>query len=282
MRIIICIYVFVLSFNLSAKTILSRIEAIDYPKTLSGDILIFLSTGEVAKISHTKLAMLRHIKSSRLNHGWQLVTLNDKREIVSIEAYETQTANEKSFDPSFMAPPDYVPSVLSSPEWAQKYFTESKRNPKESQCFNRAHVWSYDWFIKHKLNSSKMFIFFTRKFIREHKFEWWFHIAPYVHVVVNNNIRERVMDMKYTNGPSSVGNWVRRFVKDGPKCTTVKKYSDYANFPENGNCYLMRSSMYSYWPLDLENEELHGTVKTTWVPEEVNIAYEEAFDIIKQ
>lgn len=178
--------------------------------------------------------------------------------------------------------PNYVSSVLSSLEWATKYFKESRYNPKDSQCFNRAHVWTYEWHKKHKFNSSKIFLFFTQKYIRMHNFHWWFHVAPYVHVYIDRKIRERVMDVKYTSGPTPVKDWIRKFIRlPEPGCLTVNTFSDYANFPENGNCYIMKASMYYYWPLDLENEELHGTMKASWVEEEVKISYEEAFDIIR-
>lgn len=280
MRIFISLVFLFFSIPSFANPVISRIEDIDYPQQRADDVLIFLSTGQVTKVSENLLATLEHIHRAKRNNSWLRITVNENREIIKVEdAQEPEASAQKQV--TYLTS-DYVPSVLKSPDWALKYFREARRKNKESQCFNRAHVWSYEWMMKHKFYSSKIFLFFTRKFVREHNFHWWFHVAPYVHVAVGNKIKERVMDMKYTHGPSTMMEWVKKFIKEDYNCLTVKTYSDYANFPENGNCYLMRASMYYYWPLDLENEELHGTVKTGWIPEEINTAYLEAFEIVKQ
>lgn len=280
MRIILALVLFCLSVPISAHTVISRIEDIDYPDSMSEDILVFLSTGQVGKVSHSFINLLDEIHDAKANQSWLKITLNKSREITDVEI--TQAPEDSSLK-SAEAIQEFIPSVLKSPDWALRYFRESRIKHKESQCFNRAHVWSYEWYKKRQFYSSKIFLFFTRKFIREHKFEWWFHIAPYVHVAYGSEIKERVMDMKYTRQPSTVVDWVKHFIKvDDPKCITVKTYSDYANFPENGNCYVMRASMYYYWPLDLEKEEQNGTIKANWLDEEVKTAYLEAFDIVKK
>ena len=281
MRIILALFLFCFSLKVSADTVVSRIEDIDYPEHMTGEILVFLSTGHVAKITENLIDLLNRIHDAKDNRTWLKITMNNSRFITDIDVTENITpriTNTKSMN----LHEEYIPSVLKSPDWALRYFKESRKNNKESQCFNRAHVWSYEWLVKHKFKSSKVFLFFTRKFIREHQFTWWFHVAPSVHVVIGNQIKERVMDMKYTSQPSSVGEWVKHFIKVNPSCITVSTYSDYANFPENGNCYLMRGSMYTYWPLDLEHEELHGTIKADWVKEEIAMSYLEAFDIVKK
>jgi hypothetical protein len=266
------------SFTVSSETFKSRIESIDYPDQMPGEVLAFLSNGQVVKIPDQEIKIWDTVHKAKDSRQWLQITTDDSREISQVaqakpHVSSTDEASTKS---------TYIPSVLKSPEWANKYFNESRRNSKHSQCFNRAHVWSYEWHKKHRFYSSKMFLFFTRKFIRDRNFEWWFHVAPYVHVTIGNKVKERVMDMKYSSGPQTVKNWLTKFTKSNSPCLTVKTYSDYANYPENGQCYLMRASMYYYWPLDLENEELNGTIKTSWAKEEVDIAYEEAFEIVKQ
>lgn len=280
MRLILVLVLVCLSFDISAKALISRIENIDYPDNMSEDILIYLSTGQIGKVSHSFINLLSEIHQAKQNQQWLKITINKRLEITDVE--NTQAPATSSLK-SITAIQEFIPSVLKAPDWANRYFRESRIKHKESQCFNRAHIWSYEWYKKRNFYSSKVFLFFTRKFIREHNFEWWFHVAPYVHVAFGNEIKERVMDMKYTKTPSTILQWVKHFIKEeDPKCLTVQTYSDFANYPENGNCYLMRTSMYYYWPLDLENEELNGTIKTQWIEEEVKSAYLEAFDIVKK
>lgn len=269
--------------KLIAASHVARIEVIDYPASMNEDILVFLSTGKVVKLAQNKNDLLTLLQQHEKTGEWLKLDLDEFRFIQKINRHDLKRSRyetNKVFQDTYSD--TYLPSVLKSLDWAKSYFKESRVKDKESQCFNRAHVWAYEWYKKHSFNSSKIFIFFTRKYIREHNFQWWFHVSPFVNVNINGQVRERVMDKKYTSGPSMIKDWIQRFVKvPTPGCLTVQTYSDYANFPENGSCYIMKTSMYYYWPLDLENEELHGTIKTSWVNEEIKTAYEEAFDIKK-
>ena len=83
--------------------------------------------------------------------------------------------------------------------------------------------------------------------------------------------------MKYARGPLKLKQWTDIFMRDNADCPVVQKYSDHANYPESGSCFVMKSSMYYYQPVDLEEEELSGTVRNRWVPAEVSHAYQEAF-----
>ena len=173
---------------------------------------------------------------------------------------------------------NYSPSIISS-EKARELFYESLYNPKDSQCYNRAHVWSHEWRIKHKLYSNKVWVFFTRKYIREFSFDWWFHVSPYVHVVEDGKVRERVMDIKYSRGPVKIRQWTDIFLRNDAPCPFVERYTDHANYPEFGSCFIMKSSMYTYQPVDLEWNEAFGLQKNVYVPSEIIASYLEAFDI---
>lgn len=280
MKIVFVLLSLLISIQCFAETEIGKIVVIHEAVAIGEDTLVFFSNGKVLKIAQSDSDVLRDLQRYQETDEWLKIKTDKSRFITSIEVHPMPI---QDFTLSKSLPdPNYVPSVLSSLEWATKYFKESRYNPKDSQCFNRAHVWTYEWHKKHKFNSSKIFLFFTQKYIRMHNFHWWFHVAPYVHVYIDRKIRERVMDVKYTSGPTPVKDWIRKFIRlPEPGCLTVNTFSDYANFPENGNCYIMKASMYYYWPLDLENEELHGTMKASWVEEEVKISYEEAFDIIR-
>jgi hypothetical protein len=280
MYILWSLLIFLFSFNLSAQEFSTQIDDIDYGDKSGEEVLVFLANGMVAKIMPDDGTTLSMLKEALENESNLRIELNEEREIIFLEVlpnikiYETRLyRQEKSLQ-------SIRPTVISSMDWAHKYFNESRVNHKKSQCFNRAHIWSYEWKMKHNINSQKLFIFFSRKYIRENNFQWWFHVAPYMHVVVGDKIKERVMDMKYTHGPSTIRQWITSFKKHGPPvCLTVTAFTDYANYPESGDCYLMRADMYTYWPLDLEQEELFGIKKRFWIEEEIKVAYLEAFDV---
>lgn len=266
--------------------ILTHVNKIDISEKAFEPSLIFLASGHVLKLYPSQNELLQLLQSAKQERDLLKFTSNEEREITNIAYINPQRSQtplvinrlEKSMVEE-IPNVEEKPTVLKTLNHVRELFKYARINNKESQCFNRAHVWSYEWKADKNINTAKMFIFFSVKYIREHNFHWWFHVAPYSHVVIGNKIKERILDKKYLPGPSTLRQWIDRFMENGTKCRTVKLYSDYANYPESGECYLMRSNMYTYWPHDLEKQELDGTIKYNWVPEELHIAYSEAFDI---
>jgi hypothetical protein len=257
-----------------------QIHDIDLGSQLTDEPLVLLTDGRVLKLDRVDLGLIQQFQLARQTEQRLDLLVNQRREVLAITG---QSTPKHQFIPSH-APQlnelSYQPSVLGSMEHAQRYHRQARRSREgETQCFNRAHVWSYDWWKNNNFYSMKMFIFFTRKYIRQYNFEWWFHVAPYVHVNVEGKIRERMMDMKYTRGPVTVKQWSDIFVKNKADCLIVQRYSDYANYPETGDCYLYRTPMYYYQPVDMEMEEIWGTGKPHWVDWEVREAYREAFGV---
>ena len=242
--------------------------------------LIFLTNGKVLmypSIDKSKISLLRE---SILKKTVFIFTINKKKEIVGLNERHNPAQivfpQKKLFENSQL----YHPSILKNLSHAKNLFNSARPTEKEeSQCFNRAHIWAYEWRLKENIYSSKVWIFFTRRFIRKYKFDWWFHIAPMVHVVTDREVKERIMDMKYAKGPLKLKQWTDIFMRDNSDCPVVDKYSDQANYPESGSCFIMKSSMYYYLPLDLEQSEILGTTKSRWHKSEVGQAYLEAFDV---
>lgn len=283
MRALLLLFITLFSTALLANTEIStQIHEIDQGKE-NEDTLVFLTSGDVVRIkSHDKGLMLETRDVYR-KKSWVKILYNSDREIVDIEEVSAPLKSSASMSlytqetPAVSLP--YVPTVLKSMDDARSFFYDVRTNPKESQCYNRAHVWSYDWRVKRNLYSSKVWLFFTKKFIRKYKFEWWFHVAPVVHVNVDGEVKERVMDIKYARGPIKLKSWTDIFMRDNSNCPVVEKYSDHANFPENGSCFVMKSSMYYYQPVDLEFLEIKGTEKNKWVEAEVKQAFLDALNI---
>lgn len=263
-----------------AVEVLTQVKEIQISEKIFEPVLIFLANGQVAKVQPDENELIQRLLFAKQEQEWLQFTINPDREITFAESasapFKDDPMDQHAFEKTRTVE---SPSVLNSIQMAQRYFNYARFKHKESQCFNRAHVWSYEWKADNNLNTSKMFIFFSVKYIREHDFQWWFHVAPYVHVVIGTEIKERIMDKKYLRGPSPLREWIDTFMEDGTQCRTINLFSEYANYPESGECYLLRSSMYTYWPLDLEMEELNGTKKNNWVPEEIKQAYSEALEI---
>ena len=270
-----------LSHPIWASTqIQSQIFDIDYGKSDQEHHLILLSNGQVLKASNDKSELLKEIASKNIKVQVYEFSINENRFIQEIKPIETTSSvlpfHQKVID--LFEP--YLPTTISSMEFARRYFREARYNPKESQCFNRAMVWTYEWWRKHSLKSNKILIFFTRNYIRRYSFDWWFHISPYVHVLDEGKVVEKVMDVKYGSGPMSFRNWTNIFMNGDPECPVISKFSDYADNPYIGDCYIIRTNMYTYQPADLQMNEAWGYTKDHFEIKEVKQAYLEAFNEI--
>jgi hypothetical protein len=273
-----------LSLPLMASTKLTtQIYDVDYGRNPGDEILVLLTSGHVAKLAPEKKDLLNRLQENKVHKSydtWFDITLDKERFITAVKNTEAPLHSLEQPTPLMkIIDNSYVPTTVASMAVAQKYHREGRRNSKESQCFNRATVWSYEWWKKHSVKSNKIFVFFTRNYIRRYNFEWWFHIAPYLHVMDNGKVVERAMDLKYTSGPRSFRQWTDIFMRNDAECKVITRYSDYADYPYTGECYIMRTNMYTYQPADLEMQEAWGYKKDGFLMNEVRGAYLEAYDI---
>lgn len=280
MRLLLVFFLYLFVSPLLATTeIKTQIHDIDMGQ-VNEEPLIFLSTGQVVTFPDGEKADFTSLYEAMKRKAWFVITINSEREITSFReiAPPPSLTNKMTAPPSLNGP--YVPSILKNLDHARSFFYDARTTAREeSQCYNRAHVWTYEWRTSRNLYSSKAWIFFTKRYIRKYKFEWWFHVAPMVHVIVNNSVKERIMDIKYAKGPLRLKQWTSIFMRDDADCPVVEKYTDQANFPESGSCFVMKSSMYYYQPVDLEKTEISGIQKSRWLEPEVRHAYKEAFEI---
>lgn len=264
---------FLLSFPVIAETqIQTSIHKIDYGR--SGDeILVLLDSGHVVKLRDDKMQLTLSQINPDDKSLWN-VTIDKNRYLTNI------TPAGSSVPPESMQLMDsrYEPTIVDGNGLAKKYFWGSRISHGETQCFNRAHVWAYELWKNYKVKSQKLFLFFTLKFIREHDYGWWFHVAPLLIVDQWLGKSEKVIDPKYINSPRSIDWWLGKFLSNG-NCQFITKYSDYADFPYLENCYLLKAPMYTYQPVDLEIEEVWGVKKTDFVTEDLQWAYKEAFQM---
>lgn len=269
-----------LSLSAFAETKLTtQIYDIDYGTKNGDDILVLLTSGDVAKLNRSDLHLLPDNNKSFVSNDWYEIKMDANRYITKAKRVaEPEASFFKSLNNDPTDPTEYVPTTVESMEVAKKYHKEARLYAKDSQCFNRAMVWSYEWWKKHSLKSNKILIYWTRNYIRRYNFQWWFHIAPLLNVMDNEKVVERVMDIKYTKGPLSIQQWTNIFMRNKAVCRVITKYSEYADYPYTGDCYIQRTNMYVLQPADLQMEEAWGYKKTNFIMDEVRASYLEAFN----
>lgn len=151
---------------------------------------------------------------------------------------------------------------------------------KDSQCYNRAHVWNWEIHNKFitsdndKVHMGKLWIFFTTRYIREYNYNWWFHIAPYMKVSYNSE--DIVLDRAFFNTPLTQTQWSNFFMQNNAYCPEVKKYSDYEKRQKTEYCYHIKTSSYYWQPWHIEQFESHNIDREKWAQYDINVAYKNA------
>lgn len=165
----------------------------------------------------------------------------------------------------------FAPTDLQTLERATDIFKNmlNDGDKRRSECFKRAHMWTYDMWSKLGIYTEKIFIFYTKRYAILEDFEWWFHIAPMVTVAGE----EYVMDGTFMEKPITVKEWKDFFIKsDKITCPEITKYQDFENNQWNRLCYLMKVPMYYFSPLNIENRDKKGMERNHWVLEELQDA----------
>lgn len=284
---------FFLSMSLplyAATTITSQIHDVDHGNQMGDEVLVFLTSGNVVKVSPSNLGMLETFQDSKGSDNWFTFTIDDKRYIKKMKEvespYKSLPANDQKMLQIDIDPYEqpYTPTTLPSMQKAKQYIAESRHpiTTRVTQCFNRAMIWTYEWWKKHSMRSQKVFVFWPKAYVRKYGHEWWFHVAPYAHVMDTDGVvKERVMDVKWISYPIEFQKWHDYHAPKDVKCRVVEKYSDFANYPWDADrCYFIRTHMYTWQPQDLELYESWDTyTKRAFNMDEVRSAYLEAFEV---
>jgi hypothetical protein len=277
---ILCNLLILLSISISgtvfaSTTVETRIQDLITP-IQSGESVRILSTadGRVYDLDGKNPELLARLTRARATHAVLSLTLDSNEKVVSAvelaapkavqysdkldEAVTTATIAD-SHDLGYQA------SNLSSMSDAQSLFDSLPQLKHNSQCFQRAHVWARQMFEERSVYSMKVFLFFTRAFIQEHHYKWWFHVAPFVYV----QGAEIVLDPEFVRQPRPMHDWTDFFMMDqsfvrpaldtSPDCTEVANYSEYENNQSVQLCYTLKLPMYYYQPRDAENLAKEGT-----------------------
>lgn len=264
-------FILLLLINLSFATDLkTSIHLVDEGLKQNDKILVFSSAdGRVLSVNPNKKLLIGDLKKLAISRQLINLNINENDEIIGITYLPYKPKNIKTYQWS-----TFEPTNLNSLDEAYGLF--KKMNPytrRRSQCYNRAIVWAYDWNIKDQINSQKVFLFFTTKYIRRVNYKWWFHVSPFV--LVRDN--EYVMDREFTRGPLNMQTWTNIFISSHVLCPTVAVYSDYRNNQLAHDCYLIKAPMFYWHPASLEELERNGNIRSVWDLGEVSIARRQAF-----
>lgn len=165
----------------------------------------------------------------------------------------------------------FAPTDLQTLEKATDIFNNMMNDgdKSRSQCFKRAHIWAYDMWSQLGINSEKIFIFYTRRYIDLEEFEWWFHVAPLVTV----NGQKYAMDGTFMKYPVSEKEWIKRFIHtDKITCPVVEDYRTFEKNQWSRLCYIMKVPMYHFRPLDIQNRDEGREKRNNWILDELQDA----------
>lgn len=89
-----------------------------------------------------------------------------------------------------------------------------------SICSNRALIWAYDMQRQYRINTAKIFLFYTEKTGEASDKEWWYHVSP----LVNENGQLWTVDggfPGFVKSPLTIPQWFQKFV-GGTNCYEIK------------------------------------------------------------
>ncbi len=268
---------------------ISEIEPVDGQ---SGTFAIYASDGEIYELEDVKNVNLAEARKALLNNEQVTLELNEfsstedalgmRNQILNIKRIpnlknkKTSSRVNKSLYDSASLLSDYITDFRSSSAVDRVFYSQRTDVKKKSQCYNRAHVWSYEMrkFSENgrKVQPGKMWIYFTKKYIRSYNYKWWFHVAPFVTL----NGQDMVMDRKFLKSPVTRRNWSDFFITPRTHCPQISRYSQYKNNPFQGDCFLMRTSVHYHQPYQAENVETgRGRPQVNWQEWELKAAYKD-------
>lgn len=173
---------------------------------------------------------------------------------------------------------EYTPSILPDLKSIYEIYDRMRVDYQErAQCSNMAHVWTYEEFKRSGTKGMKVFLFFTNRYIKKYRSEWWFHVAPMYLYQKGNEVIPQVLDRRYTTLPLDIDTWTDHFIESGRKCKKISHYREYSRTNSREDCFVLPVSMFYWQPRNIRLDSKSGRVKTQFHRGELNRAYEEAF-----
>ncbi len=190
--------------------------------------------------------------------------------------------------------PGYNASVLENAKQVETLFNGMPTSFKMkrflsagSQCFQRAQIWTYDFYRNKRINSMKVFVFYTHAYkaayrrLKGEQFDWWFHVAPYLLAKdENGQVQEWAVDPSFAEKPLNIHDWSMLFVDTHKKCKEYVPYSQFRSEVEGGpnmkmgaeHCYIVRVPATDYDNLDVEARDKGELTTYRWDMQDVEIS----------
>lgn len=251
-------------------TVETKINQMFESESSRGFVIVYSENdGRVYRVNSGNTELLDVLRDSLENNTWIKLTVDEKKLISAVKfkkkggqtLFETYEKENRYFSPT----------TISASKASQIFAGLNKKAKSKSQCYKRAHVWAFNMKQKHNVDSMKIFLFFTKKYIEEFEYDWWFHVAPYVATTSG----ELVMDRTYTRSPMSVPRWTSIFMKNNASCPVVNSYNQYSQNQWSNYCYVRKVSMYYFQPLDISRADNGGYGKDYWQKWELKSAKKE-------
>jgi hypothetical protein len=271
---LIIILCFFSQFSFAGNKLISSILKIEKIETISPLYRIYLSTGEIVKSSNLKT--ISELRNHILKNHLLKFQIDNEHRLISFQ-YVDESSHSKTS--TKLTEEDYSPSELTENQTSDLFKSFRKGARGISQCYNRAHIWVYESKKSFDINSMKVFLFFTKKFIRERDYKWWFHVAPGAYTKKISRTYFSVLDPYFTSTPLPLSEWSHLFVPKKLHCPEINYYSEYEKHQEEESCYILKTSMYYVQPRDLKVLEERSEVKNTWEKIEIKRAYRNGFGI---
>jgi len=286
-----------LSFSLFAsETVKTNIYNLIEPESGDTEYVLFASNGFVYGLP-VQDQLLADKAREALGKGLPVeLILNDQTEeeiennerssVKDIKVLENEVPFASHFMPQVDMPGFVEPDAYSRPmdnfsvtrisQAQANGLFRSMRNDlrSKSQCYNRAHVWSWEIYNKYRYNTGKMFLFFTRKYINEYRYKWWFHVAPFIST--SGQSQYVVLDRQYFSSPRVMHSWTDAFMKNNAHCPVLTRYSAYSRNQYKEYCYLIPAAMYYWQPWNLDYLEKYNQKRTSFYQRDINHAYRDA------
>lgn len=253
-----------------AENFRDTIHSIDLGKKGEEHILKF-ENGRAIFIQEQDLALNKGVDG--LIGQYVAVETDEKNSLIYMETLPKEESSKQD-SALIKAQKTMTPTVIPNWNQALNIWRGMNRSYKaNTECTDRAHVWAYEEWKKHNLYSKKSFLFFTNTYIRNYRFNWWFHVAPYALIREYGKDVEHIFDRKYASMPRHLKEWTDIFIRSRKTCdvTTYRHYRNNRNGPEH--CFVVKSDMYYRLPLHVRNLEDRGVVKSQFSSGEVNFSY---------
>jgi hypothetical protein len=244
------------------------------------DSLLYFSNGQVGRLHSWQVSKMRQVRESMLSDRLIHYQLDSNQVLTQMQERDgLSTARSKEVESNFDPDPiaDEEPSVIDQATATRIFADMNPYFRNRSQCYNRALVWGYEAFKKEKLNSRKVFMFFTAKYIRDYHYAWWFHSSPYALVRDQGGIEEKILDRAFMKGPVSFHEWSNHFIRPQSECLAVDRYADYSEHEYDRDCYFINVPMYYWQPKDIESRDQGKPHEASFVQSEVDYAYWQGF-----